>query len=249
MIKALSYQSLYYNNQKQKCNSSASFTSNNNVFSSDSFLPAYSYITKFVPLSLPWVKDENLLTSVNYLNNLQFEQNDIERVQALGVVLPFLSGKDAVKFIKDSNIKIKFDQLSSPNIHAQYDFDDNCIKINQMYRNTKNTAEILAISEAILHEAGHAKDKDGESSLQEEIDCLAMNALAHRAFTKKFPTVFADSNSLIVKDGVCVYADMFFDDDATKTRLIQRLKQKYGKLPAGDFNHSPSLLALQAKGN
>jgi len=194
-----------------------------------------------------WVKDGNLLEAINRLNHLKFDEGDIKYIQSLGVVLPFLSGEDAVNFIKTSHIGIKFGNLSSANTHARYDFDDNCIEINELYKNTQNPAEILAIAEAILHEAGHAKDKDGKSTLQEEIDCLSMNALSHRVFSKNFPNVFSGANSLIVKDGVCVYADLFFDENPLKLKLVSRLRQKYGDLPMGDFKHPPSNLALKAK--
>lgn len=199
------------------------------------------------PIKFPWVKNKNLRNALNQLNKIEFDKDDIEHVQSLGVVLPFKSGKDAVKFIEDSNIEIKFAPLSSKNIHAQFDFEDNSIKINEIYRNTQDTAELLAISEAILHEAGHAKDQDGESTLQEEIDCLAMNAMAHRTLRKKYPNMFLNTNSLIIDDGVSVYADLFFDESTSKSPLIKRLNTKYGHLPIGDYKHPSGEIALQAK--
>lgn len=201
----------------------------------------------FNPIKLPWVKDKNITEAVNHLNKLKFDPQDVQHVQSLGAVLPFYSGKEAVKYIENSHIEIKFAPMPSKNIHAQYDFDDNCININDLYKNSQNSAEIFAISEAILHEAGHAKDQDGKSSLQEEMDCLALNALAHRAFTKNYPNVFDSSNSLIVKDGVSVYAEMFFDNDITNQSLIKRLNLKYGHLPTGDFKHPPSNIANESK--
>lgn len=210
-------------------------------------MPTVFSLFKLQKSSIPWVKDENLLKAVNQLNYIRFDKNDVKRVQSMGVVLPFRSGKEAVDYIKNSHIVIKFDKLDSENIHAQYDFDTDCIKINEIYKNTKNSAEILAISEAILHEAGHAKDGDGGSSLQEEIDCLALNAVAHRAIIKNSPNAFAGSNSLIVKDGVCVYGDLFFGDDNSKSALKERIKMKYGHLPVGDFRHPPSSMAFNVK--
>lgn len=198
-------------------------------------------------LDLPWIQDKIFLKSISQLTNLQFNANDVKYIQSLGGILPFLNGKDAVSFIKNSHIDIKFADLLSKHIHAQYDFKNNCINVNKVYENTENPAEILAISEAILHEAGHARDYDGSSTIQEEIDCLALNALSHRALSRKFPDVFSTANSLIVQDGVCVYDDLFFDKDPLKARLISRLKQKYGNLPAGDFKHPPSDLALSVK--
>ncbi len=205
-------------------------------------LPDTFQKTIFAP---EWLNDSTIFQSVNYLNDVTFDTEDIKQVQSKGAVLPFLNGKDAVNFIKNSNIRIKFDTLPSPHVHAQYDFENNFIKINEIYKNTQDPAEILAIAGAILHEAGHAKDNDGHSSIQEEIDCLAMNALSHRFFVKKYPDIFSTADSLIVKDGVCVYADLFFNEDTEK--LANRVKEKYGFLPVGDFKHSPSGLALKVK--
>lgn len=199
------------------------------------------------PIKFPWVKNKNLINAINKLNKLEFDKNDVAHVQSMGVVLPFLSGKEAAKFIDDSKIEVKFAPMPTKNIHAQYDFENNCIKINELYRNTQNPADILAISEAILHEAGHAKDKDSNSSLQEEMDCLAMNALAHRNLIKNNPNIFTTSDTLIVKDGVSVYSDLFFDQDSSNTALIKRLHLKYGHLPIGDFKHPPSNIAMQSK--
>ena len=221
-----------------------SFSSNQNGIYT---LPQKTSLSLIQPPDLPWVKDEKLLSAIHRLNHVKFDSKDVKYIQSMGIVLPFQSGEEAVSFIKNSNIGVKFAKLSSVNTHARYDFEDNCIEINEIYKDTKNPAEMLAISEAILHEAGHAKDKDNSSSLQEEIECLSLNALSHRVFCKSFSNVFSYENSLIVKDGVCVYADLFFDKDSSKGALINRLRQKYGDLPAGDFRHSPSDLALRVK--
>lgn len=196
-----------------------------------------------------WIKDAAIFNAINYLKGLEFDKNDVSFIQSQGIILPFLSGNEAVDFIDKSNTRIKFDKLSSTGIHAVYDYDNNFIKVNEIYKNTKNPAEILAISGAILHEAGHAKDKDGQSSVQEEISCLAMNALAHRAFVKKYPNIFANANAdaLIIKEGTSLYSDLFFDDNPSKAALINRLRDKYGFLPAGDFNHPPSDIAIAVK--
>lgn len=196
---------------------------------------------------IPWIKDANLLQSVRNLNGLEFDKNEVHYIQSLGIVLPFLKGNDAINFIKKNRIGVEFAPLSSDNIHAQYDYDYNCILINEKYKNEKDPAVLLAISEAILHEAGHAKDYDGETSVQEEIDCLALNALSHRTFDKKYHDIFAQNNSPIVKDGVCVYPELFFDDDPLKQALVNRLSQKYGNLAAGDLLHSPCILAIKVK--
>lgn len=195
----------------------------------------------------PWVKDKNILMALNELKQIRFAQNEVELLRNCGVNLPFKSGAEAVKFLRDSNTRILFDSMPNE-IHAQYDFSKNFVKINSLYKNTQNTPEILAMAEAILHEAGHAKDKDNQSSIQEEINCLGANALAHRDLQRRYPHMFAHSNSLIVQDGVSVYERLFFDTDTNKQALIQRLQHKYGYLPAGDSKHPASELAIKAKG-
>ena len=231
-----------YNQKTRKTYSG--FTSNQNGISillQKNTLPLAQFI------DFPRVKDEKLRAAISRLNQVQFDSSDVKYIQAMGIVLPFRSGAEAVSFIQNSNIGVRFAKIPSANIHARYDFEDNYIEINELYRNTQSPAEMLAISETILHEAGHAKDKDNSSSLQEEIECLSLNALSHRVFCKNFLGVFSDTNSLIVKDGVCVYADLFFDNDQLKTKLSSRLKQKYGTLPAGDFRHPPCELSLRVK--
>lgn len=232
----------FYNQKSRKPYPSFSSGQNN-----ASALPQKTSLSVIRPLDFPWVKDEKLLSAISRLNHVKFDNNDVKYIQSLGIVLPFQSGEEAVSYIKNSHIGVKFEKLSSVNTHARYDFEDNCIEINEIYRNTQNPAEMMAISEAILHEAGHAKDRDNSSSLQEEIECLSLNALSHRFFCKNSYNVFSNANALIVKDGVCVYADLFFDNDPSKAKLINRLKQKYGELPAGDFRHSPCSLALRVK--
>lgn len=235
------------------------YNSNNKQFASIVFFgtksPEHDFFKQNVPatstVKMPhgpdWINDPALLDAVNELSSLNFDSQDIAQVKSLGAIPPFESGKDAVDFINNSNTRIKFSPLASPNVHAQYDYENNFIKINEIYKNTQNKAELLAIAEAILHEAGHAKDKDGGNSVQEEIDCLSMNAISHRAFMKKYLNIFSDCESLIIKDGVCVYADLFFDSDNAKSRLVERMQKKYSFLPAGDFVHPPSNLAMEVK--
>lgn len=195
----------------------------------------------------PWVCDKNIMLALNELKQITFKPEEVAELQKMGVKIPFNSGDEAVKFLKESNVRIVFDEMDK-DIHAQYDFSKNFIKINKMYKNTLNTAEILAIAEAILHEAGHAKDKDDKSSLQEELNFLGTNALAHRDLQRRYPHMFRTSNALIVQDGVMVYEKLFFDSDPNKQALVKRMQLKYGYLPAGDVKHPPSPLALKAKG-
>lgn len=195
----------------------------------------------------PWVKDKNIILALNELKQIKFDRNEVEYLKKIGVNIPFNSGEEAVEFLKNANARILFDEMPE-DIHAQYDFSKNFIKINNKYKNTLNTAEILAIAESILHEAGHAKDNDNQSSIQEEINFLGTNALAHRDLQRRYPHMFKTSDSPIVQDGVSVYEKLFFDPDINKLGLIRRLQIKYGYLPAGDIKHPPSTLAKRVKG-
>lgn len=243
MLRVNPYQISYNNRQIPKMKKQVAFCSGQLDEKTPIVLPFFK--TQKSPM--PWVKDENLLKAVNQLNYIKFDKDDVKHVQSMGIVLPFQSGKEAVDYIKNSHIGIQFDKFDSKNIYAQYDYDNNCIKINEIYKNTQSQAVVLAISEAILHEAGHAKDNDDGTSLQEEIECLALNAVAHRSIIKNNPNAFDGSDCLIVKDGVCVYGDLFFGTDDSKLALAERIKNKYGHLPVGDFKHSPSELAFKVK--
>lgn len=192
---------------------------------------------------LPWLKDCVLETALSEISGLSFASEDVRYLQNMGVELPFKSGKDCVDFIKKENIRIYFSKPYDVDIHAQYSFDKNAIMINKRYKDTKDFAVMLAIGEAILHEAGHARDKDGQSSIQEELNFLGMNVVAHRAFLKKYPDIFQDSEEPIIKDGVSVYEKLFFEPDPEKKNLIARIKDKYGDLPTGDTLHPPGVIA------
>ncbi len=197
--------------------------------------------------TMPWLQNKALEDAIIELRELKFEPEDIKYLKNMGVSVPFKSGADAVKFIERQNIRILFDKPSEEGIHAQYDFGKNIITINDRYKTSIDFPVILAIAEAILHETGHAKDNDGESSVQEEIDCLGMNAIAHRAFLRKYGDIFSDANEPIIKDGVSVYAKLFFEPDPWKNKLIQRIKEKYGDLASGDRVHPPGPLARSIK--
>ena len=195
----------------------------------------------------PWVTNPIITSALDELKKVVFNENDCAYIKSLGIEVPFNSGAEAVEFIKKSNLRIGFADTGSDSIHAQYDFKENKILLNKKYQNTSDTADTLALAEAILHESGHAKDNDSESSIQEELNNLGMGALAHRFFEKKYPEIFNHSNTLIVNDGVNIYAKIFFDNDPNKKALKERVRQKYGLLPAGDKIHTPSALARDIK--
>lgn len=197
--------------------------------------------------SLPWIKDKSISMALNELKTLEFAPEDISYLKNMGVNVPFKSGKEAVDYIKNQNIRIVYDPTSENGVHAQYDFYKNVVIINNKYKKTDDFPVILAIAEAILHETGHSKDNDGYSSIQEELDFLGMNAIAHRAFLKKYGDLFSDSKEPIIKDGVKLYAKLFFEPDPDKTALVNRIAEKYGDLPSGDNLHPPGELARKIK--
>lgn len=185
----------------------------------------------------PKIHDKVILNALTELSDVKFDFNDICYMNSLGAKLSFASGQEAVNFLSQKNTKIIFDKIPIKGVFAQYNYLDNIVIINENYKRTKNKADILAISEAILHEAGHAKDNDYNNSVQEEINNLAIIVLAHKYYSKKYPNIFNSSKSLLVTDGVNAYADLFFDNDPEKKALINRLKKKYGYLPSHDVLH------------
>lgn len=182
------------------------------------------------------------------IKKVNFSENDINYVKKIGAKPPFKNGKEAYDFIKKSNIKVKFAPMPSNDTHAQWDIDENTIKINEIYKNNKNKAVILAISEAIIHEAGHAKDNDGESSIQEELNCLSLNAMAHRDYNRKYPDIYnSNTQESIVKNGVTLYSEAYFETNPYK--LIKKVQKSYSHLPTGDVLHPASYLAYTIKYN
>lgn len=189
-------------------------------------------------------KSPNILNlALNLLEQIEFATEDIKRVKRYGARPVFRSGKEAVEFAKVHQIPIIFGKVAQPDVHAQWDNSQKTIVINEMYKNTQNPADLYAISSAILHELSHAKDDDGISSIQEEIDCLAMNAMAFNVYQKRNPELFKGANSPIIKDGVALYTRLFMGDN--KAALEERVRMKYGNLPAGSPNHEPQKLALE----
>ena len=222
----------------------------------NSYASPYSYqakksLIKIRPSSpeSEWENNPVIYSAVSELSKVEFDQEDADYLKEMGINLKFRSGEEAVSFIRNRNIQIQFAQIQSNSIFAQYDYYKNTILLNETYKNTINNAEILALSEAILHECGHAKDMDSSNSIQEEINNLALNTLAHKYYTKKYPYIFKSSNALIVRDGVNIYPELFFDKDPDKKALIHRLKDKYGSLPTHDRNNRITDISRKVKEN
>jgi len=183
--------------------------------------------------------------ALKVLETIVFNSEDIKSIENLISTIPFKNGQEAIDYANKEKIKIIFDKVSSPEIHAQWQNWRNTIVINERYQNTKDSAEICAISAAILHELSHAKDKDSISSIQEEIDCLAMNAIAFKILQKQKPELSNKNNSPILSDGVTLYSKLFFDKD--KSKLADRIKLKYGSLDIESPNHTAKEFAKEIK--
>lgn len=181
---------------------------------------------------------DSLKYALNCLSQLTFDKKDLEKIKKYGATPIFANGAQALKLAKDNDIKIKFEKVNRDDIHAQWVNAENKIIINDRYKNTKNLAELYAISAAILHELSHAKDKDDTSSIQEELNCLAMNAIAFNNFRNLNPELFKGQNSPIIEDGVELYTNLFFGND--ENALAQRIKLKYGDLPPTSPQHPAS---------
>jgi len=233
--------------QKNINKKSVSGLKNGNSVNCVSTVPKVPDTLSVTKAEFPWVINPIITSALDELKKVRFSLTDITYLKNMGLEIPFNSGADAVKFIKTSNLRISFDDTGAEGIHAQYNYNENKIMLNKKYKNTSDTADVLALAEAILHESAHAKDNDGASSIQEELNNLGMGALAHRFFEKKYPEVFNHANTLIVNDGVNIYARIFFDKDPDKKALKERVRQKYGLLPAGDELHQASKLAEDIK--
>ena len=181
---------------------------------------------------------DSLKQALDFLAELSFSQKDIDTVKRYGVAPVFKSGAEALLLAQKNNIKIVYDKVSNPDVHAQWVNSDNKVIINDRYKNTKNLAEIYAISAAIFHELSHAKDGDDTTSIQEEINCLGMNALAFNVFRNKRPDLFKNQNAPIIEDGVELYTNLFFGND--ENALVKRIKLKYGYLPISNSKHTLS---------
>ena len=222
---------------------SAGYNKNNN-FAANRINQKYSAQNKkSVSGSFPWLKNRSIEFALNALQEVKFNQEDVTYMNSMGLTLPFLSGKEAIDFLKEKNVRIGYAKMTDPSIHAQYDFEKNFIAINEKYKDTNDFPVILAISEAILHESGHAKDNDDSNSIQEELQCLALNVLAHKYHTALYPSIFENKNENIIREGVELYTQLYFDVNPQKDALIKRVQDKYGFLPAGDEKHLPSPMA------
>lgn len=174
----------------------------------------------------------NPLSPVSAWANRQYLADE-QAIRAMGINPPFRNGRDALNLIQQKNIRVEFGDMGDSPAHAQWIADQNLIMINRRYQNDASVATRYAISEAIYHEAGHASGNgDDQSSIQEELNCLALNTLAYRyhaAMDNRY--AMAVSSSPLIANGVALYSRLFFDPDPAKRALIARVVEKYGDLP------------------
>ncbi len=181
------------------------------------------------------------------LKKIKFDNNDLIYMRSIGANPPFNNGLEAYEFIKNNNVDIHFGKLSFEDAHASWDFSKRAILINERYKNSTSFPEILALSSAIFHEAGHAKDDDGENSIQEELDCLALNVLGHKYHKKAHKDVFLGQNSFLFAEGVSLYEQLFYRFDPTKSALKLRVSEKYGYLQPTSRGHVAGNFAKEVK--
>ncbi|MEB3245854.1 MAG: hypothetical protein VKJ06_07715 [Vampirovibrionales bacterium] len=164
---------------------------------------------------------------------------DVNYLKQMGVDVIYPSGADALRTIIQKGIKVEFAELDDDKAHAEWIAEENRIVVNKKYQGDVTPATLYGLAAALFHEAGHAGRRgDNEASIQEEINCLALNVLAHRYFQATQPAYqFAASQSRLITDGVALYSNLFFDTDPSKQRLVQRVIQKYGMLPPNSPDH------------
>lgn len=210
--------------------------------------PGQTYQTNNVNAdACPWVTDPELKLALNKLAEIVNDPNDVAYLRSIGINPPFNSGKEALDFIAQNKVQVMFADMGDSLAHAQYINDENKIIINQKYQGKMTLPMALAIADAIYHEAGHARDRDDVSSLQEELDCLSLNVLGYRHQQRYYPEVInASGQSRLISDGVGLYPKLMFDPDPNKTALIKRLADKYGFLPVSSPNHVAPMKPITA---
>lgn len=207
---------------------------------------------------------DRALTLVGQIRNLP---QDEAYIRSQGVNPVFQNGQQARRLIDAKQIRVEFGDMGDSPAHAQWIADQNLIMINKQYRGDLSPNTLCAIAEAIYHEAGHAAKLvknpatgavfnqslvsnnprdvgDDSSSIQEELDCLSLNTLAHRYHEAIYPQYAASvSSSRLLSDGVALYAKLFFDPDPEKKALVKRVAEKYGDLDMDSNGHPVPYMA------
>jgi hypothetical protein len=185
-------------------------------------------------------QDQRILSqALNLLGQIQFFPADLQYMYHMGLRPPFSNGAQALQLIQTKGVRVEFGDMGDSTAHAQWIQEQNLIMINQKYRGDASKETLYAVSEAICHEAGHAAGNgDNQSSIQEELNCLALNTLAHRFHKATDPAyAMSTSTSPLIANGVALYDRLFFDTDPNKQALVNRVVQKYGDLPLWSPGH------------
>jgi len=225
------------------------FSPHNYAYSSPFTASYYPFQTGYVASSssinnsgdVDKAQEAQMLTkALERLGQIQNRPEDVATLQKLGITPLFNNGQDALRVIRDKNIQVGFGDMGDSPAHAEWQSDKNRIVINQKYKNDNSPENLYAMSEAIYHEAGHAKGNgDDKSSVQEEINCLALNGLGYRYHAANDPAYAASaSKSPLISNGVALYSKLFFEDpDPTRQALVRRVADKYGDLSLSSPGH------------
>ena len=205
-------------------------------------------------MQAPPMTDPALSQALQLVAQIRNLPRDEANMHRLGVDLIFRNGQEAVDLIRTKGIQVVFGDMGDSEAHAQWLAEQNTIMINQRYRGNPSRDNLFAIAEAIYHEAGHAaRNGDGEASIQEEFNCLALNTMAH-GYHEAIDPGYAQSGlqSRLMQDGVKLYRKLFdqafatFDPSVRQQHpalrpglqpLIGRVLQKYGMLPVESADH------------
>ncbi len=188
--------------------------------------------------------DIELIMALDLMRQIRNLPEDEAYLEKMGVNIVFHNGIEALQVIKNKGIRIEFGDFGDSKAHAMWVKDQNLMLINQQYRGDVSKSTLYAIAEAIYHEAGHAHLLgDDQASLQEEIDCLALNVLGYRYHVATDPEFATTANSSrLIQDGVALYAKLFFDPDPFKSALVKRIIDRYGMLPPETPDHRIPIL-------
>lgn len=177
--------------------------------------------------------------ALNLVGQIRHLPGDEAHLRRMGIDIIFQNGAEALNLIRAKNLRVEFGDMGNSKAHAQWIADRNLIMINRKYQGDMSPATLYAISEAIYHEAGHAaRSGDNRASVQEELNCLALNVLGYRYHTAVDPSfAYTASASRLIQDGVALYGRLFFDPDPNKQALVNRVIEKYGMLPPETPDH------------
>lgn len=199
------------------------------------------------------VGDPELIAALYVLSKTQNLPKDEAYLKEIGVNVLFQNGRQAIDVLRRRGVSLVFSDMGDSTAHAEWIGEQDLVKINKRYKGDMSLPTLYALSEAIYHEAGHAAHHgDDRSSIQEDIDCLALNALAYRAhaaMTPAYPYYRTKGHvAPLFENGVARYAQLFFNwdpynpptyqgSDPMLENLVQRIADKYGDLPPDNPDH------------